>query len=77
VHRVPSLSAMDRRVVQQSMLVQNGHAAGGGRVTISCAARGSFTPVTTSVDGKTLTVTFGATADRGRRRRAWMLAAAG
>jgi hypothetical protein len=67
---------MDRRVVQQSMLVQNGHAAGGGRVTISCAARGSFTKVT-SVDGKTLTVTFGATADRGRRRRAWMLAAAG
>jgi hypothetical protein len=50
------VSAMDRRVVQQVMQAQIVHAAGGG-VTISCAASGSFTAVT-SVDGKTLTVTF-------------------
>lgn len=53
----PSLSSMDRRVVQLWLSSQNLHPAAAGTVTIPCAVAGSFTAVT-SADGKTLTVTF-------------------
>jgi hypothetical protein len=53
----PSLSSMDRRVVQRWLSSQNLHPAAAGTVTIPCAVGGSFTAVT-SADGKTLTVTF-------------------
>lgn len=56
---VPSLSAVDRSVVQQITRTPSAHTSGGGSVTISCASGGSFTAAT-SVDGKTLTVTFAA-----------------
>jgi len=53
----PSLSSMDRRVVQSWLSSQNLHPAAAGTVTIPCTVGGSLTAVT-SADGKTLTVTF-------------------
>ena len=53
----PSLSSMDRRVVQRWFSSQTAHPAAAGTVTIPCTVGGSLTAVT-SADGKTLTVTF-------------------
>jgi hypothetical protein len=53
----PSLSSLDRRVVQRWFSSQNAKPAAAGTVTMPCAVGGSFTAVT-SADGKTLTVTF-------------------
>ncbi len=53
----PALSSIDRRVVQRWFSSQNVSPTAAGTVTIPCAVGGSFTAVT-SVDGKTLTVTF-------------------
>jgi hypothetical protein len=53
----PSLSSIDRRVVQSLLPSQNVHPAAAGTTTIPCAVGGSLTAVT-SADGKTLTVTF-------------------
>jgi hypothetical protein len=53
----PSLSSIDRRVVQRWFSSQNVNPAAAGTVTIPCAVGGTFTAVT-SADGKTLTVTF-------------------
>jgi hypothetical protein len=54
---VPSLSAIDRRVVQRMLPTNSAAPASAGTVTIPCAVGGSFTAVT-SADGKTLTATF-------------------
>jgi hypothetical protein len=53
----PSLGAIDRRVVQLLLPAKNARPSAAGTVTIPCAVGGSFTAVT-SMDGKTLTVTF-------------------
>ena len=53
----PSLSSLDRRVVQRWFSSLNANPAAAGTVTMPCAVGGSFTAVT-SADGKTLTVTF-------------------
>jgi hypothetical protein len=53
----PSLSSIDRRVVQLLLPSQNVHPAAAGTITIPCSVGGSLTAVT-SADGKTLTVTF-------------------
>lgn len=53
----PSLSAIDRRVVQSLLPDGNAHPAAAGTVTVPCTVSGNFTAVT-STDGKTLTVTF-------------------
>jgi hypothetical protein len=52
----PSLSSIDRRVVQRLLPSQN-VAAAAGTMTIPCSVGGSYTAVA-SADGKTLTVTF-------------------
>ncbi len=54
---VPSISSIDRRVVQRLLPSQNVRPAAAGTITIPCAVGGSFTAVT-SADGQTLTVTF-------------------
>jgi hypothetical protein len=53
----PSLSSIDRRVVQRWFSSQNVLPAVAGTVTMPCVVGGSFTAVT-SADAKTLTVTF-------------------
>ena len=53
----PSLSSIDRRVVQRLLPSQHVEPAAAGTITIPCSVGGSYTAVA-SADRKTLTVTF-------------------